>query len=506
MSLPVPGVGLTFGPQWATDVNSCLTIIDGHNHTPGYGVAIPSAGININADLPFNNNNLTLARALRMSPQSAVLTLPADINEVYVVGVDLYYNDGSGNNVRITQSGAVAGTPGSIANLVPPASASYVSLSGTFVFQSNTNTAANMDIASLLLRNSTANSFSLTLAPPNAMSSDTVITLPNLPAVDSVMTINSSGNIGTLPVNTLVPTSTVLDLAGSSIPGGYLLCDNSAVSRTTYSALFAQIGTTYGPGDGSTTFNLPGPSGAVLPGLNAIPSYVQSYWKMNQSSGSEPNFATVGGTYDLMPIGSIPSAAGWVSGINSRGPFVSSVSHFTVPLLNSTTTPYDVQPFVWGFWMKTNVSGVSQQIMGKDTLSGAGWRIGINTSNFIVVNFNDGPDIAATSGNVADGAWHLVFVANLAPSGAGNFRIYVDNAVVFGGAGQSYTPAPLDLTVGGLSAGSAPAFNGYLTLVEFWDQVPANFTQFTNLANQRWNGGAGIDYTPEIPQTTIIKI
>ena len=44
---------------------------------------------------------------------------------------------------------------------------------------------------------------------------------------------------------------------GSSIPAGWLLCDGSAVSRTTYSNLFGAIGTTYGPGDGSTTFNLP---------------------------------------------------------------------------------------------------------------------------------------------------------------------------------------------------------------------------------------------------------
>ena len=40
-------------------------------------------------------------------------------------------------------------------------------------------------------------------------------------------------------------------------PTGYLLCDGALVSRTTYASLFAVVGTTYGPGDGSTTFNLP---------------------------------------------------------------------------------------------------------------------------------------------------------------------------------------------------------------------------------------------------------
>ena len=55
----------------------------------------------------------------------------------------------------------------------------------------------------------------------------------------------------------LVPTGTVFVFAGVTLPTGFLLCDGSAVSRTTYADLFAAIGTTYGAGDGSTTFNVP---------------------------------------------------------------------------------------------------------------------------------------------------------------------------------------------------------------------------------------------------------
>ena len=54
-----------------------------------------------------------------------------------------------------------------------------------------------------------------------------------------------------------VDTGTIIPWATASAPSGYLACDGSAVSRTTYSALFAVIGTTYGVGDGSSTFNLP---------------------------------------------------------------------------------------------------------------------------------------------------------------------------------------------------------------------------------------------------------
>lgn len=54
-----------------------------------------------------------------------------------------------------------------------------------------------------------------------------------------------------------VTAGTIVPFAGATAPTGWLMCDGSAVSRTTYSELFNVIGTTYGGGDGSTTFNLP---------------------------------------------------------------------------------------------------------------------------------------------------------------------------------------------------------------------------------------------------------
>ena len=64
----------------------------------------------------------------------------------------------------------------------------------------------------------------------------------------------------------LVPTGTVNSYAGSAAPTGWLLCYGQAVSRTTYAALFAVIGTTYGAGDTTTTFNLPDLRGRVIAG------------------------------------------------------------------------------------------------------------------------------------------------------------------------------------------------------------------------------------------------
>lgn len=65
----------------------------------------------------------------------------------------------------------------------------------------------------------------------------------------------------------LVPVGTLLLSASAAAPDGYLLCEGQAVSRTTYAALFSAIGTTYGVGDGSTTFNVPDPRGRVPVGL-----------------------------------------------------------------------------------------------------------------------------------------------------------------------------------------------------------------------------------------------
>lgn len=210
MVLPVPIVGSEVGPQYAIDVNNCFSILDSHDHSPGKGVKLTPSGLNINSNLSFSNNNAIDLRSVRFTPQSSPIALASDLNCLSVAGVDLYYNDGNGNQIQITDNGGISGTPGSIANLVSPASASYVSADSTFVWQSDANTAANMDAASYILRNLTANSFGLTLNPPNAMGSDRDITFPNLPVSTSFLTIDSSGNMGASITISLGITDTML--------------------------------------------------------------------------------------------------------------------------------------------------------------------------------------------------------------------------------------------------------------------------------------------------------
>jgi microcystin-dependent protein len=63
-----------------------------------------------------------------------------------------------------------------------------------------------------------------------------------------------------------VPIGTILMFGGPTAPGGFMLCNGNAVLRTTYAQLFSAIGTTWGAGDGSSTFNLPDLRGRVCAG------------------------------------------------------------------------------------------------------------------------------------------------------------------------------------------------------------------------------------------------
>ena len=79
MSLPVPGVGNEDGPQWATDLNNCLGILDQHNHSSGSGVQINPGGLNLNSDVTLLSNNLIAIRSLRFTSQGSPLGLGPDL-------------------------------------------------------------------------------------------------------------------------------------------------------------------------------------------------------------------------------------------------------------------------------------------------------------------------------------------------------------------------------------------------------------------------------------------
>jgi hypothetical protein len=207
--MPVPVVGVDPGPDWAVQIDNCLTIIDGHDHSPGYGVKINPAGIDINGPLSFNTNSATTLLSAQYVSQMTTLV---GASSTYVVNGDLYYNNGAGVPVQLTSGGSIVGAAGSIAGLVSPASASYVSGSSTFVWQSNAFTPANMDMASITLRNLIANSNGLTLEAPAAMGVSYTLVLPALPVGGTrLMTLDTSGNMA---ANTTIDNVTLTNVGG----------------------------------------------------------------------------------------------------------------------------------------------------------------------------------------------------------------------------------------------------------------------------------------------------
>ena len=79
--------------------------------------------------------------------------------------------------------------------------------------------------------------------------------MSNKPILSTQADLASSQTAGAPAL--VMPTGVVLPFAGTAAPTGWLACDGTAISRTTYAALFSAVGTSYGVGDGSTTFNLP---------------------------------------------------------------------------------------------------------------------------------------------------------------------------------------------------------------------------------------------------------
>lgn len=115
LNLDLPVVLTTLGPEWATKVNEAFEVIDEHDHSSGKGVQIKTAGLNINADLSFNDFRATDVKAVKLQDDlSATLTGATNAGSLYQVSNDLYYTNGSGVAIQLTSGGSIVSIPGSI--------------------------------------------------------------------------------------------------------------------------------------------------------------------------------------------------------------------------------------------------------------------------------------------------------------------------------------------------------------------------------------------------------
>jgi len=119
------------------------------------------------------------------------------------------------------------------------------------------------------------NSYSISISSPNLTVQTKIPTDVNQVAAANLQMVNVTGQtvqssvtppggFNTIPVGSIIP------WPSSTLPFGFLWCNGQNVSRTTYSGLFAVIGTTYGSGDGSTTFGLPDTMGRTIVGVDSM--------------------------------------------------------------------------------------------------------------------------------------------------------------------------------------------------------------------------------------------
>lgn len=250
MSLLIPTPGVEPGPQYATDLNSSLTIVDGHNHTPGSGVLITPQALNVNSDLTFQNNFATNIAGLQLSAPSSYSTTATLYTNTQSGGgiVDLFYNDGAGNIIPITKAGAINATAANIPG------ESYSGGTFTWVQGATSTTPANFDIGQITIRpNIAATTNGITLQCPTGIASAYPLVLPALPGVKSIMALDTAGNITapyTVDNSTIVIASNVIKVPAQGITTTQIanntIVDGNMASKTLTNASIANQTITQG--------------------------------------------------------------------------------------------------------------------------------------------------------------------------------------------------------------------------------------------------------------------
>lgn len=108
--------------------------------------------------------------------------------------------------------------------------------------------------------------------------------------------------------NALLPTGVILATAAATADPGFLMCDGAAYSRLTYAVLFSRIGTFYGPGNGTTTFNIPDGRGRVFVGVDGGAGRLEANDSLGKAAG-DSNMASHSHAMNLNTGGQFPTHA-----------------------------------------------------------------------------------------------------------------------------------------------------------------------------------------------------
>ena len=184
-------------------------------------------------------------------------------------GGDVKISDGGTEILRITNSSNDV----IIRPVVDEKDIIFQQRDGTEVARVEDNGTFNVVTGKLAIN---ATAVTSTAAELNLLDGDTSVGSSITVADADGVVVNDGGTMKSVPASDfrtyIMPAGSVIPYAGTSAPTGFLFCDGSAVSRSTYAALFAVIGTTYGAGDGSSTFALPDLRGRVVAGKDDMGS------------------------------------------------------------------------------------------------------------------------------------------------------------------------------------------------------------------------------------------
>ena len=259
------------------------------------GMLYRHANANVNAlyisdsgqvkDAPVGGNFTRVGIGNRVENGIVALMSNATHYEIGELVATVSADVGLASNARLYLNKSNNNTPADFVDVgIPPTNGSVVNtmiaIGGVttdrvnFTFQSFTSAPNNRQNAHLKIGTAgAASNTSILLGSQNTTSNVSIVKLHGGIGKDAGISIFDQGNKyapisanivsqstiqGTdTAVAPLIPAGSVIAWSGASVPSGWLKCDGTAVSRTTYAALFGITGTAFGAGDGSTTFNLP---------------------------------------------------------------------------------------------------------------------------------------------------------------------------------------------------------------------------------------------------------
>jgi hypothetical protein len=220
VSMLLPIVSSTLGPEWASEINDAFELIDAHDHSSGKGVPVRPAGLYMDADLDFRSTNPKNMRSARFALQSSLLGGTDDVCCLYFQGADLYTNDAAGNQIQITSGGGIAGSPGSISGLASPASVVYTPGLKIFNFYSDSLVRAALACGPLTIADAVASGKGVTISAPSGLISNYALELPaGLPASTQVLTLSPAGLIAASGASTPIAITPASNWSAG--PGGF---------------------------------------------------------------------------------------------------------------------------------------------------------------------------------------------------------------------------------------------------------------------------------------------